>query len=98
MLLMITMLNRRIIAQSATVSCNVWEQLTAILPDEQRRQLAEILLRRLAEGWGTIEIEVQDHHIKVFREVTSIPAQHEIATEKGIEAARNLLSALLRED
>lgn len=59
--------------ESATSSC--WDQLSAALPTEQREQLAQLILARLAAGWGEIEIEFDDHHIKVFREVNSIRAR-----------------------
>lgn len=53
---------------------NQWEQLTRVLPIEQREQLAEILLSRLVIGWGEIQIIVRDFHIKEFREVNTIPS------------------------
>jgi hypothetical protein len=52
-----------------------WQFLTQTLPTEQRQQLAELILLGLADGWGMVEIEFQDHHIKVFRKTNSIPAR-----------------------
>jgi hypothetical protein len=54
---------------------NCWDQLTQTLPDEQKEQLAQLILSRLAAGWGEIEIEFDNHHIKVFRDVNSIRAK-----------------------
>ena len=51
-----------------------WDELTAVLPAEQREQLAQLILARLAAGWGEIDIDFEDHHIKVFRETHSIRA------------------------
>jgi hypothetical protein len=58
-----------------------WEQLSQLLPDEQKEQLAQLILSRLAAGWGSVEIEFKDYHIKAFHEVTSIPAKR--PTEGG---------------
>lgn len=55
-----------------------WDELTATLPDEQKEQLAQLILSRLAAGWGEIEIEFDDHHIKVFRETHSIRARRPV--------------------
>lgn len=51
-----------------------WDQLTRTLPEEQREQLAQLILSRLVAGWGEVDIVFEDHHIKVFREVNSIRA------------------------
>lgn len=55
--------------------------LAAVLPEAQQQQLVELILKRLAAGWGVLEIEFQDHHIKAFREVNSIPARKEKTIE-----------------
>ena len=52
-----------------------WDQLAQNLPDEQRQQLADLLLRRLDDGWGILEIEIKDHHVKEFREIIRTPAR-----------------------
>ncbi len=54
---------------------NKWEQLEAVAPGEQREQLAEMLLDRLAHGWGEVVIDVSDHHIKEFRDTKKLPAK-----------------------
>lgn len=54
-----------------------FDRLREVLPEAQQEQLAELLLHRLSQGWGVLEIEIQDHHIKAFREVNSIPAKRE---------------------
>ena len=53
----------------------MWAQLEQVLPAEQREQLAEILLGRIAHGWGAIEILVQDHYVKEFRVVIGLAAR-----------------------
>jgi hypothetical protein len=58
---------------------NCWDQLTQSLPFEQKEQLAQLILARLAAGWGEIEIEFDEHHIKVFREVNSIRAKRPVS-------------------
>jgi hypothetical protein len=50
-----------------------WDQLTQTLPDEQKEQLAQLILSRLAAGWGEIEIEFKYHHIFMFKEGITIP-------------------------
>lgn len=54
---------------------SAWERLTAVLPAEQREQLAGLLLEQLKVGWGCVEIEVQDYHIKLFRASRTVPAK-----------------------
>lgn len=58
-------------------STEAWAKLSELLPATQREQLAEILIRQLGRGYGRIEIECEDHHVKTFREVTVIPARRE---------------------
>jgi hypothetical protein len=54
---------------------SAWECLTAILPVEQREQFANLLLEQLKIGWGGIEIEVHEYHIKLFRAIRTVPAK-----------------------
>lgn len=56
-----------------------WERLTVVLPEEQREQLAELLARRLGQGWGTLEIDIREHKIQEFREVVRTPARKQSA-------------------
>ncbi len=74
-------------APVADAESNCWDQLTQSLPNEQKEQLAQLILSRLAAGWGEIVIEFDDHHIKVFREVNSIRARRPVeALSKKIDA------------
>ena len=56
---------------NAAGSC--WDQLTQALPDEQKEQIAQLILDRLAAGWGEIVIEFKYHHISMFHKGISIP-------------------------
>jgi hypothetical protein len=60
-----------------------WEQLSQLLPNEQKEQLAQLILARLLAGWVSVEIEFKDHHIKAFREVNSIPAKRPTDGDSG---------------
>ena len=60
-----------------------WEQLSQLLPNEQKEQLAQLILSRLAVGWGSVEIEVKDGHVKEFREVNKVPAKRPIDGSSG---------------
>lgn len=62
--------------------CTNWGQLAHVLPAEQREQLAAILLARLEIGWGIVEIEVKDGHLKEFRDVVRIPAVRPVKVER----------------
>jgi hypothetical protein len=53
----------------------MWAQLEQVLPAEQREQLAELLLGRIAHGWGIIKIVVQNHYVKEFRDEIGITAR-----------------------
>ena len=53
---------------------NPWRELENLLPEAQRRQLAELLLLRLDFGWGEVVIVIKDGHIKEYQEVNTIPA------------------------
>lgn len=54
---------------------SAWQQLTAILPPDQQEQLAVLLIGKLQAGWGAVTIEVQDHHVKLFRSTSTHPAR-----------------------
>lgn len=41
-----------------------WEKLTEILPEDQREELAEVLLEALAAAtWAEVKIETREHHL-----------------------------------
>jgi len=63
--------------------CNNWSQLSHVLPAEQMEQLAQLILDRLAVGWGSVTIEFKDGHIERFQETTSVPAMRSIKTNGG---------------
>jgi hypothetical protein len=46
-------------------------------------QLAQLILDRLAVGWGSVTIEFKDGHIERFQETTSVPAMRSIKTNGG---------------
>lgn len=46
-----------------------WEQLSQILPCEQREQLAQKLLARLGEGWGDVILVVERHRLLYIKEI-----------------------------
>jgi hypothetical protein len=54
-----------------------WEDLTKVIPPEQRDQLAQLLAERYAEGYGVLEIHFAKHQIDLFY------------TGKSIKPARN---------
>lgn len=60
--------------QQPNGSCNSWSQLESALTNEQREQLATLVLSRLKFGWGSIEIIIKDYHLKEFRDTHTIPA------------------------
>jgi hypothetical protein len=43
-----------------------WEDLTKVIPPEQRDQLAQLLAERYAEGYGVLEIHFTKHQIDLF--------------------------------
>lgn len=41
-----------------------WNQLAEVIPEDQREELAEVLLEALASAtWAEVRIEVRDHHL-----------------------------------
>ncbi len=57
---------------------SAWQSLIELLPPEQREQLAELILRQMGVGYGWIEIEIEDHHLKYFYVKTGFSARREL--------------------
>ena len=49
-----------------------WQMLEKILSPQFREQLSGIILKVLAEGFGTVSIEIKDHEPRVLYEERSI--------------------------
>ncbi len=56
---------------------NCWEQLEQMLPDNQKEQIAKLILDRLAVGWGDVVIEFKYHHISMLYKKESFPPARE---------------------
>lgn len=52
-----------------------WGRLEQVLTHEQKEQLAQLILERLATGWGGLELEFENHHIKAFLKIESVRAR-----------------------
>jgi hypothetical protein len=56
---------------------SAWQSLIELLTVEQREQLAELIIRQMGIGYGWIEIEIEDHHLKYFYVKTGVSARRE---------------------
>lgn len=51
---------------------NAWEMLSEILPPDQLDHLATLILEALQQdNWGTVKVEIRDHHLHALSVETS---------------------------
>ena len=51
---------------------NAWEMLAEILPPDQLDHLATLILDALqGDNWGTVKVEIRDHHLHALSVETS---------------------------